>query len=131
MFRVTIREIHYEEKFGQTIEVSVRDATECLVVAPTLPSGRRLHKSVAAEGWAKAVGIARRTSLSEFRAPQHIIEMCTSAKGFLRYGKIDEAPTFLLDFTQESGSHWLLDNRVESWLISVEPIAVPANPALP
>ena len=126
MFRVTIREIHCEEKFGKTVEVSAENATQCLVVRQLLP-GRASHRRIAAEGWAKAVGIARQAFLSESRAPEKVIEMCTSARGILRSGQLHQAPQFLLDLAPENGSQWLLDNCVESWLISVEPIAVPTD----
>ena len=75
---------------------------------------------IAAEGWEKIVGIARRSQMRKMGAPKNVIngtraaailqDACTSCS-------FTPAPTC---FSVDDGtSHWIYDNNCECWLISI------------
>lgn len=117
MFRVTIRAIEANEDDQLPAAFSLGFPVDCLIVRDSFSPNHRL---VAAQGWAKAIGSARRSFLEDqLGARDNIIDACTSARGILETQHLAPAPRFLAPMIGEEMTHWILDNLVESWLISV------------
>jgi len=116
MFRVTIRAIETNDEDQLPVTFSLGSSAECLIVSD---SSSPDHRLAAAQGWAKAVGLARRTILMELRGPQLVIDACTSVARILDSQELTPAPRFLELMIGDETTHWILDNLVESWLISV------------
>lgn len=127
MFRVSIRPIETNEDVWLPIAFSLGDAAHCLVASR---SPKTTHKLVAAQGWVKSVGISRGSFLkTQLGAPVNVIEACTSVKGILKTHDLMPAPRFLCPPDGGETTHWVLDNLVESWLISVTSLPTRVSPA--
>jgi hypothetical protein len=125
MFRVTIRAIETNEDDQLPVTFSLGTPADCLIVSDSRSPDHRL---AVAQAWAKAVGLARRSFLSnQLGARQGIIDACTSVRGVLDSQELTPAPRFLCPADGEETTHWLLDNLVESWLISVTSLPVHAK----
>jgi len=116
MFRVTIRAIEANEDNQLPVTFSLGIPAYCLIVSVSASPDHRL---AAAQGWVKAVGLARRTILMELGGPRIVIDACTSVARILDSQELTPAPRFLELIVGDETSHWILDNLVESWLISV------------
>ncbi len=57
--------------------------------------------------------------LMELGGPQLVIDACTSVARILDSQELTPAPRFLELMIGDETTHWILDNLVESWLISV------------
>jgi hypothetical protein len=133
MFRVTIRTIEYLEDndlhyifFDLHNAIFLGAPARCLV-ASNGPSSN--EKIVAAQGWIKILGLSRREFMKANGAPAHIIEVSTSVDGILKNQDFTPAPGCLCPYDGDEASHWILDNRAESWLISVTRIPARVGPA--
>jgi len=117
MFQVTIYLIETNEDEYLGTSFYLGDPMSCLIV-PSVAAPE--HELIAAEGWAKSLGIYRRDFLkTKVNAPANIIEACTSAQSILDKQELSPAPRFLWPEYERETTYWILDNRVESWLISV------------
>ncbi len=116
MFRVTIRAIETNDDDLLPVTFSLGPPEDCLIVSDASSPD---HRQAAAQGWVKAVGLARRTILMELGGPQLVIDACTSVSRILDSQELTPAPRFLEPMIGGETTHWILDNVVESWLISV------------
>ena len=123
MFRVSIYEIEHNEDVHLPEGFSLGDVAHCLVACRS-PSPT--HRLVAAQGWEKFVGLSRRSFLTRNGAPAHIIKGCTSANSIR--GQLTPAPRFLCPLACRETTHWILENHVESWLISVTRLPTRVQP---
>ena len=116
MFRVTIRAIDVNEDDQLPVAFCLGIPADCLIASDS-PN----HRLIAAQGWAKAIGLARKSFLkNQLGAREEIIDACTSVRGILDTQDLAPAPRFLCSpIGAETTTHWVLDNLVESWLISV------------
>ena len=120
MFRVTIRAIQVNEDDPVPVSLSLGAPASCLIVPGAASSEQRI---VAAHGWAKTVGLGRRSFLLyELGSRQEIVDACTSVGGILEMHELTAAPRYLCPDTVDETTHWVLDNSVEAWLISVTPL---------
>lgn len=128
MFQVTIYLIETNEDEYLGTSFYLGDPMRCLIV-PSVAAPE--HELIAAEGWAKSLGIYRRDLLkTKFNAPAQILERCTCAQSILDNQELSPAPRFLWPEYERETTHWILDNSVESWLISVKcPDIAPAESA--
>ena len=133
MFRVTIRTIKYLEDndlnyifFDLDNAIFLGAPARCLLVSKDSSSNDKL---VAAQGWVKILGLSRREFMKSNGAPSHIIEISTSVDGILKNPDFTPAPRFLHPLDVDKGSHWVLDNHAQSWLISVTKLPARVQPS--
>jgi hypothetical protein len=116
MFSVTIRHIETSED-DQDPPLWIGDPITTLTIPSTVATEPKL---AAAEGWVKSVGLARRAYLKEtLNAPENVIEACTTVEGIFESDQLSPAPSYLCFEGDNDLTHWVLDNMVEAWFISV------------
>lgn len=116
MFSVTIRHIETSED-DQDPPLWIGDPIATLTIPSTIATEPKL---AAAEGWVKSVGLARRAFLKEtLNAPEYIIEGSTTVEGIFESDQLSPAPSYLCFERDNDLTHWVLDNMVEAWFISV------------
>ena len=124
MFSVTIRHIETSED-DQDPPLWIGDPIATLTIPSTVATEPKL---AGAEGWVKSVGLARRANLKEtLNAPENVIEACTTVEGIFESDQLSPAPSYLCFEEDNDLTHWVLDNMVEAWFISV-PSMAPETP---
>jgi hypothetical protein len=121
MFRVAIRHVDYlSDSFehiypGLDNAIFLGEPVRCLVASKVSSDER-----IAAKGWVKSFGLERREFLKSNGAPEWLIEASTSVDGILKAFDLVQAPGCFCPYDDDYKSkHFILDNHVECWLISV------------
>jgi hypothetical protein len=125
MFRVSVYYIETNEDPHLPDGFSLGDAAHCLV-AYRSPSPT--HRLVAAQGWVKCVGLTRGSYAKTHGASANIVAAYASAKGVLEWHDLTPAPRFLCPPDYGETTHWILDNCIDSWLISVTRLPTRVQP---
>ena len=125
MFRVTIRPINTNDENVFEFQFSLGDAVHCLATAYSPQTTDRL---VAAQGWVKCVGLTRGSYAKTHGASANIVAAYASAKGVLEWHDLTPAPRFLCPPDYGETTHWILDNCIDSWLISVTRLPTRVQP---
>lgn len=116
MFSVTIRSIETSEE-GQGPPLWIGEPLTSLTIPSTAAAEPKL---AAAEAWVKSVGLARLAFLTDkLHAPEKVIRACTTVEGILEHDQLSPAPPYLCFEIGDDMTHWVLDNNVEAWFISV------------
>lgn len=118
MYRVTIYTINCFEPVSPSpvlMSCHLHQHT-CVLV----PAGDDSHDPlrIAAEGWAKAIGIGRAEELRVMNAPRDVVAACTTCEGILAQDCLRPAPSCWT--LNPVATSWVLDNDVQCWLLSVE-----------